>query len=313
MSSGSSTPVKLSALTTKRLQNDLKLLTKEPMDLLDAFPKENNQLEWDFLIVGPPDTDFHNGHFLGKIIHNPEYPAKPPDFMMLTPSGRFKIGAKICLSNSGYHSESWNPIWNVKAILNGFLSIMTDDKYEAQGLNHIQYDDKSERGKREKTRILKEFAAQSYDYNIKNHKDVYMRFTRFVDKNGKPIFAASSGDAAKKEADKKETDKKEADKKEADKKEVEKQEAAKKDAKIEGPPGGVKFHEEDDEIQKAIRESEKLENDKKLAKKKEDDDFEKAMAESMKDAAQDNKPVDKETQPTTGIIGGIFAKLTGKK
>ena len=97
MSSSSTTAPKLSPLTIKRLANDLKLLTKEPLDCMDAFPKENNQLEWDFLIIGPKDTDYYNGHYLGKIIHNPEYPAKAPDFIMLTPSGRFKIGAKICL------------------------------------------------------------------------------------------------------------------------------------------------------------------------------------------------------------------------
>lgn len=32
-----------------------------------------------------------------------EYPFKPPEVYMLTPSGRFEINKKICLSISSFH------------------------------------------------------------------------------------------------------------------------------------------------------------------------------------------------------------------
>ena len=33
----------------------------------------------------------------------PEYPFKPPAIMMLTPSGRFATGTRLCLSTSDFH------------------------------------------------------------------------------------------------------------------------------------------------------------------------------------------------------------------
>lgn len=33
----------------------------------------------------------------------PEYPFKPPAIMMLTPSGRFATGTRLCLSMSDFH------------------------------------------------------------------------------------------------------------------------------------------------------------------------------------------------------------------
>ena len=33
----------------------------------------------------------------------PEYPFKPPNFVFLTPSGRFEVGTKVCLSFSAHH------------------------------------------------------------------------------------------------------------------------------------------------------------------------------------------------------------------
>ena len=46
---------------------------------------------------------------------------------MVTENGRFKPNAKICLSISDYHPESWNPVWPVKSIIIGLISFMTTD------------------------------------------------------------------------------------------------------------------------------------------------------------------------------------------
>lgn len=84
----------------------------------------------------------------------PEYPFKPPAIMMLTPSGRFATGTRLCLSMSDFHpvrfcsvmaaftkvgwhhlsgllrltQESWNPMWTVSSILTGLLSFMVEDQ-----------------------------------------------------------------------------------------------------------------------------------------------------------------------------------------
>ena len=46
---------------------------------------------------------------------------------MVTENGRFRQNAKICLSISDYHPESWNPVWPVKSIIIGLISFMTTD------------------------------------------------------------------------------------------------------------------------------------------------------------------------------------------
>ncbi len=50
----------------------------------------------------------------------PEYPFKPPAIMMLTPSGRFATGTRLCLSMSDFHPvrlSTYSPAWLHTALL----------------------------------------------------------------------------------------------------------------------------------------------------------------------------------------------------
>jgi len=47
---------------------------------------------------------------------------------MITPSGRFEPGMRICLSISDYHPESWNPAWKTESILIALISFMNSDE-----------------------------------------------------------------------------------------------------------------------------------------------------------------------------------------
>jgi len=165
----------LNPICKKRLIGDLRLIQKDPMEYLDAYPDETNLLIWHFVVKGPSFSDFNGGYYLGKIMHNPEYPFKAPDFMMLTPNGRFMDNKKICLSNSGYHSSEWSAMWNVKSILTGFLSIMLDDK--EHGISHIH----------ESKTVRTKLALDSISYNKKYHMDIIKKFTRFFDDKGDPL------------------------------------------------------------------------------------------------------------------------------
>lgn len=164
----------ISHICTKRLTGDIKLLQKEPLEFIDAIPDEEDILKWYFIVKGPSYSDFKDGYYLGIINHNPEYPFKPPDFKMLTPNGRFSIDKKICLSNSNYHSNEWNTMWNIKTILVGFLSIMLDD--DEYDVSHIRS------SKKEKEM----FAKNSIEYNKKYYLNIIKKFTRFFDENGNP-------------------------------------------------------------------------------------------------------------------------------
>jgi ubiquitin-conjugating enzyme E2 J2 len=158
----------------KRLVGEIKLLKKDPHEFIDVSPDEKNPLIWYFLIKGPDNTDYTGGYYIGKLFYPPTYPDKPPDYMMLTPSGRYTVGTKICLSNSGYHSDEWSSQWNIHATLTGFLSIMTADV--EHGLSHIRAS-KEER---------KQMALESIEYNKAHHPELVKLFKRFLDSDGNP-------------------------------------------------------------------------------------------------------------------------------
>ena len=99
-----------------------------------ARPKEDNVLEWRFLIKGAEGTDYEGGYYHGKLIFPPQYPMKPPGIMFCTPSGRFEINKRVCLTISDFHPETWSPLWTVGSILTGIVSFMNSDELTTGGL-----------------------------------------------------------------------------------------------------------------------------------------------------------------------------------
>ena len=64
-----------------------------------------------FLCTGATGSAYEGGLYHGKVEFTKDYPLKPPAIRLLTPSGRFKEGSKLCFSFSDFHPESWNPMW----------------------------------------------------------------------------------------------------------------------------------------------------------------------------------------------------------
>jgi ubiquitin-conjugating enzyme E2 J2 len=93
------------AMTTSRLRKELIKLQKEPPPGVIATPQESDILTWYYAIRGPCDTPFDGGVYIGKLKFPPEYPMKAPSISMMTPSGRFQVNTKICMSMSDFHPE----------------------------------------------------------------------------------------------------------------------------------------------------------------------------------------------------------------
>jgi len=108
----------------------VKRLMKEAAELKDATyqyhaqPLEDNLFEWHFTVRGPPDTEFAEGRYHGRITLPAEYPMKPPSIILLTPNGRFELGKKICLSMSAHHPETWQPSWSLRTVLLALIGFM---------------------------------------------------------------------------------------------------------------------------------------------------------------------------------------------
>ncbi len=109
---------------TTRLGKELKRLADDPIPMIVACPREENIMEWRFVMKGSDDegSPYSGGYYMGKLVFPPQYPWKPPSVLMCTPSGRFETDRRICLSISDYHPETWSPSWNVGTILLGIIS-----------------------------------------------------------------------------------------------------------------------------------------------------------------------------------------------
>jgi ubiquitin-conjugating enzyme E2 J2 len=158
----------LNRLFQKRIQNELKMLQKDPLECIDIYPDPDDVRVWYFLIRGPDDSDYNGGWYIGKLILTENYPVTPVDFYMLTPNGRFDIEKKICLTISSYHSDQWSPIWSIQKILGAFLSVMTSD-FDS-GISHIK----------KLPAERKALANSSFGYNINMHPNILQHFKRFV-------------------------------------------------------------------------------------------------------------------------------------
>ena len=122
------------AASCKRLLKEYKRIVRKPPPGIEAHPLEENILEWHFLLRCEQEP-YAGGEYHGLLEFPPEYPMRPPAFKMLTPSGRFHCGVRLCMSMSDYHPESWNPSWSVETLLVGLQSFMyeTGDAERAAG------------------------------------------------------------------------------------------------------------------------------------------------------------------------------------
>jgi len=148
------------AMATKRLRKELIKFQKEPPPGVIAEPDEANILKWYYVIRGPKESPYEGGVYVGKLVFPSEYPMKAPSIHMLTPSGRFQINTKICMSMSDFHPESWNPLWSVATIIKGVQSFMTTEEGTTGGMKASELD-------------RKKFARLSVAYNRKTFPKLF--------------------------------------------------------------------------------------------------------------------------------------------
>ena len=167
---------KLAIKQQKRLKGELKILENETnISYITAYQDENDMLLFYFLIYGQYDTDYKGGQYIGKIILSKNYPFSPPDFMFLTPNGRFEVNRKICLSITGFHSDEWNPTITISGMLVQLYTVFEKDI--DVGLAHIK------RSKNERS----DLANKSIEFNSNKLSHIYSKFNMNNLNDGKPL------------------------------------------------------------------------------------------------------------------------------
>ncbi|GAA5978647.1 hypothetical protein JCM10908_004434 [Rhodotorula pacifica] len=114
----------------RRLLQEAQELERDESTDYAAAPLEDDIFSWHFTVRGPKSSDFEGGVYHGRLVLPSEYPFKPPEVYMLTPSGRFEINKKICLSISSFHPETWQPSWGIRTAL---VALMAFFESEAKG------------------------------------------------------------------------------------------------------------------------------------------------------------------------------------
>lgn len=149
-----------SKVAVTRLKKEFIKLQQDPPPDIIAEPQENDILTCFFCFRGPPETPYHGGYYVGKLKFPKEYPMKAPAVYMLTPSGRFQINQKICISMSDFHPETWNPAWSVGTIIVGLQSFMASEELTTGGM-------------RETSSKRKQYAQHSLAYNQKHYSHLF--------------------------------------------------------------------------------------------------------------------------------------------
>lgn len=99
---------------------------REPVEGFRAAPRPSNIHEWRFVLFPPEDSPYAGGQYQGKLVLPKNYPFSPPRVMMLTPSGRFVTGRRLCMSFSDFHPETWVATQTCAKVILGLLSFMLD-------------------------------------------------------------------------------------------------------------------------------------------------------------------------------------------
>jgi ubiquitin-protein ligase len=116
----------ITSSTTNRDSADVQLIVVGPL--------ATNLRHWHFSFRGVKNSLYESGIYHGRILLPKDYPTSPPRVQLMTPSGRFKPFADICLSASAFHPESWTPQWTVLSLVHALRLHMLTNPQEIGGV-----------------------------------------------------------------------------------------------------------------------------------------------------------------------------------
>jgi ubiquitin-conjugating enzyme E2 Z len=117
--------------TALRIMNDYVDFAKNKPDGIYLWIDKTNISQQYAMIVGPNNTPYFGGYFFFDIKFPSDYPANPPQIMLLTVNNVVRFnpnlyeGGKVCLSIIGtWNGPGWKPIMNIRLVLCSIMSLM---------------------------------------------------------------------------------------------------------------------------------------------------------------------------------------------
>ena len=110
----------------KRIANDLKLLSKDPLDTEEIYYLyDDDDITVGYvLIIGPEDTPYVGGYYFFKIVFPENYPIYPPVVKYLSTYNNIRFNpnlytcGKVCLSIlNTWSGPSWTPCNTLTSVL----------------------------------------------------------------------------------------------------------------------------------------------------------------------------------------------------
>ncbi|KAL7412132.1 ubiquitin-conjugating enzyme [Mrakia frigida] len=177
-SSGTSTPQ--STNSNLILKRQLMELRKKPVDGFSAgLVDDDNLLEWEVLIIGPPDTLYEGGFLKARLSFPPEFPLLPPTMRFTTSMWHPNIypDGKVCISilhapgedQYGHEDagERWMPVHSVESILISVISLLSQDVPNLDGPANVDAAKEVREDiagyKKKVRRLVRRSAEEAYD------------------------------------------------------------------------------------------------------------------------------------------------------
>jgi len=112
-------------MASKRIQNELKDLQKDPPSSCSAGPVDANIYKWEAVLFGPDDSPYAGGVFKLSIEFPEDYPFRPPHILFITKVYHPNISpsGSICLD---ILKDKWSPALSISKLLLSIESLLTD-------------------------------------------------------------------------------------------------------------------------------------------------------------------------------------------
>ncbi|KAJ1300680.1 hypothetical protein OPQ81_002327 [Rhizoctonia solani] len=162
------------------LKRQLQEFIKHPVEGFSAgLVDDSNIMEWEVMIIGPPDTLYEGGIFKARLTFPENFPLYPPEMRFITKMWHPNIypDGKVCISilhapgedQYGFEQagERWLPVHTVESILLSVISLLSSDTPNTDSPANVdaavQVRNDIEGYRKRVRRLAREAAEEAYD------------------------------------------------------------------------------------------------------------------------------------------------------